>query len=457
MKLGNVDGSIVNRHGFFNQDVFTMEAEAIFGKTWQFVAHESEVAEPGDYVTRFVNTDEVIVGRAEDGSVSVMLNSCRHRGVKLCAADFGNSSHFRCGYHGWTYSNDGRLRGVPEAPTLYSAGIDRGKLGLKKARVDIRLGMIFATFNDEIGDLETEFGADAMWYLETFLGKAEYEVYGPPSRALGEFNWKAHSENWMGDFYHGDVTHHTVLQTNLLLDMGAIIGELVDEDINVLNEDGNAPGMMNEITVPGGSGMIHVQLPHTFNQSVFPGYEKHLWPEFMKNLTEDQVTATERRVAITATFFPNFGLVENVVSGGDGMPPVNIMGLRMWRPISATQTEIWNWFLVPKNASQQWKEDSQRSFARTMNFGGMLELDDFHNWNSTTQANKGPAGMALDNDYTAPAVEPRTDIPWPGKAYAAQFHDVQFRAFYSEWAARMQAAGAEFVDAVPAKEELSVV
>jgi phenylpropionate dioxygenase-like ring-hydroxylating dioxygenase large terminal subunit len=449
MRLGITDGSIVNRHGFFDEEVFAMEAEPIFGRSWQFVGHESEVAQPGDYVTRFLGSDEVIVARAEDGSVRVMLNSCRHRGVKLCAADLGNTSHFRCGYHGWTFSNDGRLRGVPHAPTLYSAGIDRKSLGLKEARIDIRHGLIFATFNGEIGDLEAELGPDALWYLETLVGKTEFEVYGPPARALGEFNWKSHSENWTGDFYHGDVTHHTVFQTSLLLDMEAIIGNCLGDGVVLVDSDGNAASAMNAITMPGGSGLIAIQLPHTFSEPVFPGYEKHLWAEFTENLTADQVSATERRTAITGEWFPNFGIAEDVVTAGEGMPPINVMNLRMWRPVSATQTEIWSWLLVPKRASELWKTQAQRSFTRSFGFAGMLELDDFHNWNSTSQANQGSVAMALDNDYSAPAVEPSTDLPWRGSVYPGPMHDVQFRAFFAEWASRMQGAGAEFACAEP--------
>ena len=98
-------------HGsvYTSQDVFDTEMDRIYGQGWVFVAHESEVPEPGDYVTRRVGRQPVIVSRARDGSVYVLSNRCAHRGNRICNLDQGNASSFRCPYHGWTYAGDGRL------------------------------------------------------------------------------------------------------------------------------------------------------------------------------------------------------------------------------------------------------------------------------------------------------------------------------------------------------------
>ena len=57
-----------------------LEMARVFQDTWQFVAHESEVAEPGDYVQRTLGTDHVIISRDEDGVLHALLNACKHRG-----------------------------------------------------------------------------------------------------------------------------------------------------------------------------------------------------------------------------------------------------------------------------------------------------------------------------------------------------------------------------------------
>src|ERR1700761_5167979 len=93
--------------------VYDLEMRRIFREGWVFVAHESEVPEPGDYVTKRIAGEPYVVARGKDGEVRVMANRCTHRGNRLCNADKGNSSSFRCPYHGWTFSNDGSLSGVP--------------------------------------------------------------------------------------------------------------------------------------------------------------------------------------------------------------------------------------------------------------------------------------------------------------------------------------------------------
>src|SRR5688500_12889663 len=93
--------------------VFERERESLFSRTWQFLAHESEIPAPGDYVVRRILDDSFIVARGADAQVRVLLNVCRHRGMQVCRAEAGHTSMFRCPYHAWTYANDGRLIGVP--------------------------------------------------------------------------------------------------------------------------------------------------------------------------------------------------------------------------------------------------------------------------------------------------------------------------------------------------------
>jgi phenylpropionate dioxygenase-like ring-hydroxylating dioxygenase large terminal subunit len=250
----------------------------------------------------------VIVTRSENGEIHVMLNSCRHRGVKLCAADSGNATNFRCGYHGWTYAIDGRLRGVPEAPTLHPNGIDRSKLGLRKARVEVFNGLIFATFDSEAPPLREVFG-DMTWYLDTVFKKTEYEAYGPPVRAIGDFNWKSGSENWTGDPYHQDMTHHSVVSAGIgYITDPRTLGFATKSDEDRSGESAIA------FTAKGGHAGLHFRIPVEFERPVFPGLEQHLWLEFERNLSAEQIAATDRRMAYLSTSFPNFSVIETVIT-----------------------------------------------------------------------------------------------------------------------------------------------
>ena len=62
-------------------ELYELELRRIFAKTWNFVAHETEIPNTNDYVTRFVGNDRVIVVRTEDGGVNVFLNACVHKGM----------------------------------------------------------------------------------------------------------------------------------------------------------------------------------------------------------------------------------------------------------------------------------------------------------------------------------------------------------------------------------------
>ena len=70
-------------------------------------------------MTAYMGEDPILVCRGSDGVVRAFLNSCRHRGMKVCRADRGNARQFTCSFHGWTYANTGELRGVPLGKNAY--------------------------------------------------------------------------------------------------------------------------------------------------------------------------------------------------------------------------------------------------------------------------------------------------------------------------------------------------
>ena len=104
---------MIPAHIYGDPEIFALERDRLFARSWVFLAHESEIPDPGDYVVRRVLADSFIVARDESGVVRVMFNMCLHRGMQVCRAEMGNASHFRCPYHAWTYRNDGRLAGLP--------------------------------------------------------------------------------------------------------------------------------------------------------------------------------------------------------------------------------------------------------------------------------------------------------------------------------------------------------
>ena len=108
-------------------------------------------------------------------SVNAFLNICRHRGNRLCRADFGNAATITCAYHGWTYANNGKLVAVPNLQDAYFGELDLDQWNLVPvAQLDSYKGLIFATFDPECAapDANTWEKWPGTWTASSTVGKA---------------------------------------------------------------------------------------------------------------------------------------------------------------------------------------------------------------------------------------------------------------------------------------------
>jgi nitrite reductase/ring-hydroxylating ferredoxin subunit len=193
--------------------VFADEMERIFHRGWVFVGHDTEVPRPGDYVTRHVGTEPVIMVRGSDGSVSVLINRCRHRGTMVCSAERGSVRTLTCPYHGWTYDLRGELLGVPY-PGGY-AGFDKSAYGLARAaRVSTYRGFMFASLSAEGISLSEHLGpATRLIDRSCDLSPAgEIELTAGWVKHRCAANWKMLPEN-DSDGYHLGFVHRALFQT----------------------------------------------------------------------------------------------------------------------------------------------------------------------------------------------------------------------------------------------------
>ena len=212
--------------------IFEAEMDKIFSSTWVWVAHASEVPEAGSFKNTYIGRQPVIVVRDRKQKVHVLLNRCRHRAATVCEGKKGKTNSFVCPYHGWSYSLDGALRGVPH-PESYADQLEKGELGLVSLRVEEYAGMLFATFNNDVEPLVDYLGPAKKW-MDLFMKQGG----GFPVKVQGEHrfrfpgNWKIQLENTT-DAYHFPLVHKSFLssvdkQTEEMLDFVTGTGYVED-------------------------------------------------------------------------------------------------------------------------------------------------------------------------------------------------------------------------------------
>ena len=128
-ELADKATGLVSRDIFVDEELYEIEKERVFARCWLFVGFEDQVKKPGDYFISRMGEESVILSRDRDNTIHVFLNSCRHRGMKVCRYDEGNTPVFTCPYHGWSYAGDGSLVGVPRYKDAYRGGAGQVAMG----------------------------------------------------------------------------------------------------------------------------------------------------------------------------------------------------------------------------------------------------------------------------------------------------------------------------------------
>lgn len=222
-------------HGSLYTDpaVYQAELERIWYRTWVYVGHVSEIPEPNDYVVKSIGPQPVIMTRDKQGEIHLLLNRCTHRANLVCDAAKGNSSAFRCPYHGWTFANDGRLLGYP-FNSGYGGREAKKDLGLGRvARMGIYKGFVFGSFAEDGPTLLEHLGpaTDAFDRLCALSPTGEVEVSAGWLQHRTKANWKMMLENET-DGYHPQFVHSSIFE---VAESG--IGALYDEKSIAVSRD----------------------------------------------------------------------------------------------------------------------------------------------------------------------------------------------------------------------------
>jgi fatty-acyl-CoA synthase len=209
-------GALIERdrvHGSLYTDpaIYAAELERIWYRTWVYVGHESEVPEPNDYVVKSIGPQPIIMSRDKQGQIHLLLNRCTHRANLVCDAAKGNSSAFRCPYHGWTFANTGQLLGYP-FNSGYGGREKKKELGLGRvARVESIHGFVFGSFAEDGPTLREHLGgaAEAFDRLVALSPTGKVEISAGWLQHKVKANWKMLLENET-DGYHPQFVHASI-------------------------------------------------------------------------------------------------------------------------------------------------------------------------------------------------------------------------------------------------------
>lgn len=201
-------------HGSLYADpaIFQAELQKIWHRTWVYVGHESEVPKADDFAMKSIGPEPIIMTRDRDQRIHLLHNRCPHRGNRVCMSEKGNARSFSCPYHGWTFANDGRLRGFP-FPSGYE-GVDRSQLGLGRvARVGSYKGFVFGSMAADGPTLEEHLGAakDSIDLLCLNSPEGEVEITAGFLKHKVRSNWKFLVENET-DGYHPSFVHASIFE-----------------------------------------------------------------------------------------------------------------------------------------------------------------------------------------------------------------------------------------------------
>ncbi|MCX5240291.1 aromatic ring-hydroxylating dioxygenase subunit alpha [Streptomyces prunicolor] len=369
-----VEGDRVAGTLYTGPELFELEMDRIFHRTWVWVAHESEIAKAGDFKTAWIGRRPVIVSRDRRGGINVLLNRCRHRGASVCDVPKGNGNGFTCPYHAWSYALDGTLRGIPY-PEGYENVTEKKDLPLQRLKVGTYAGMIFASFNDEIEPLEDFLGGARLW-IDRFMKQGA----GFPIKVQGEHkfrfqgNWKIQLENTT-DWYHFPIVHRSWM-SSVDAETASMLSIMTDE---------------SAVTHALGNGhSVSVSVAEHVDLDVDDGTEKlqdrfgHVIEELSKDLPPERVRRIVRSLhgaGFNLNLFPNVAM--------------SMSFFRVLRPVSVAETEIRHVALGLDGGPEIVNRERLRIHEHFQGPFGFGSPDDAEAWNRVQRGVTGGVDMPI--------------------------------------------------------------
>ncbi len=400
----------VARKAFVSQEVFERERANIFDKVWLFLGHESELNKPGDFVTRSVGGRTLIFTRDSKNQFHALLNTCPHRGARVCRERTGNAKSFQCFYHGWVFGLDGSLRDMPGKESYPEGFAERATSRLQAvSKFDSYRGFHFVSFNPNVESLSDYLGA-AKEYLDIVVDHTEagLTVVGGTQEYSIRANWKLLAENSY-DGYHAATNHATYLEY-----LKGTTGGLVPIQLTGFGRD-----------LGKGHGVVEYKAP--WGRPVAQWIPA--WGEDGRQRIDaiyEQLVAKhgKERAERIAHYNRNLHIFPNLV-----INDIMALTIRTFHPTSPDFMTVNAWALAPKDEDPKDRSSRLYNFLEFLGPGGFATPDDIEALEQCQEGFKNEAEVGWN------------DISKGLTKETPSFDDeAQMRGYWTEWNRRMYGA-----------------
>jgi hypothetical protein len=267
----------------------------------------------------------------------------------------------------------------------------------------------------------SEWLGDIGWYLDllTLRSPAGLEIIGAPQRWIVDVDWKIAGENFVGDSYHTLMTHRSMVE----------LGQAPrDPKYAMYGEQVHIPGK--------GHGAMLIGAPPGSDLPPFWGYPEDAIDRAKTSLpTSEQFDVAYQTRIMLGSVFPNLSIhnpIRRPDHRYDGSVPM--MTIRTWNPLGPGKIEIFSYFAVERDMSDEFKELSSWSYLRSFGISGTFEQDDAEIWTHIARNAGTFTGHSQHANYQmGTGAEVDDSWPGPGVAIPVNFTDANLLAFYSRW------------------------
>jgi len=420
----------IDRAAFTDEELFELEMKHIFEGNWIFLAHESQIPNPNDYLNIYVGRQPVLITRDKTGQLHAMANTCTHRGATLARHKKGNKSSFTCPFHGWTFNNSGKLLKVkdqtPDAgyPECFNkeGSHDLVKLG---AFENYR-GFLFGSINPDVVPLADYLG-EAGKIIDMIVDQAPEGI--EVLRGIGAYtfdaNWKLQAENG-ADGYHVTATHWNYAATQAQRksrDAG--------DDIKAMSAGGWAKKGGGSYSFENGHLLLWTRWDNPEDRPLMEQRDR-LVAEFGE-AKADWMIGNSRNLCL----YPNVYLMDQFSSQ-----------IRVFRPLSVDRTEVTIYCIAPKGESAEARARRIRQYEDFFNPSGLATPDDTVIFESSQRGfeageviwqqgmARGSTAMRAGADEHALelGIQPQTSMSGP----FSMADETVYHAMYLAWQRRLQ-------------------